>query len=141
MEEKGNDIFVRGVKYETLNRNRFFVRFPKESNIQEWWVQSVKKDPFIFGLERDGTIVIKFKEIDNWGDYRFVEEMKKFNKLDNRTIIFEDLDKTGCVLAGEEYKNSKAIEIYFTPCDYNENKPKYCTVVFQYEDVSPIIKE
>ena len=129
------DTFLKSPIYESLRRNRFLVRFPEESNIQEWWVQSVRKNPFIFGYDNDNVIVVKFREIDNWGDYRFIKEMKKFNELENRTIIFEDLDKTGVVLNREFYVNCEAINIYFTPCDYKEDEIKYCTVVFKYEEV------
>ena len=35
-------------KLDLLHRNRFLIKFPKEINISEWWIEKIIKHPILF---------------------------------------------------------------------------------------------
>lgn len=39
---------LKKYKLDLLRRNRFLIRFPKEINISEWWIEKVTKHPILF---------------------------------------------------------------------------------------------
>ena len=120
---------------EPLKKNMFLVRFSEGCKFQEWWVQRIEKSPHNFLEPKPQYLTITFREIDKMGDGAFIDECKKFNNLKKRTIVFEDLDKTGRVLCSERYVNCFAREIHFEPCDYDDSSTKHCQVIFDYEQV------
>ena len=130
---KTSEIF----KWDVLRRNRFLVRFPKEINICEWWIEKVTKHPILFDNKISKKISITFRERGDCGDIVFYEEIRKFNNLDkrDRNIVFEDLDVTGYPVNKECFINCKAKEIRFDTCDYNNDKTKKCVVIFEYDDI------
>lgn len=129
---KTSEIF----KWDVLRRNRFLVRFPKEINIFEWWIEKVTKHPILFDDKSPKKISITFREC-GYGDVVIYKEIKQFNNLDksDRNIVFYDLDVTGCAVNKEYFINCKAKEIRFDTCDYKNNKMKTCVVIFEYDDI------
>ena len=130
---KTSEIF----KWDFLRRNRFLVRFPKEINICEWWIDKVTKHPILFDDKTPKKITISFRERSYCGDVVIYKEFKKFNVLDecDRNIVFEDLDATGYPVNREYFINCKVKEIRFDTCDYNNDKTKKCVVIFEYDDI------
>lgn len=128
---------LENYKLDFLRRNRFFIKFPKEINISEWWIEKVTKHPILFDNKSSKKISITFREYDCCGDVVFYKKMRNFNDLDkrNRNIVFEDLDATGYAVNREYFINCKAKEIRFDTCDYKDSKIKTCVVVFEYEDI------
>lgn len=124
-------------KLDFLRRNRFLIKFPKEINISEWWIEKVTKHPILFDNKSSKKISITFREYDYCGDVVFYKKIKQFNNLDkrDRNIVFEDLDTTGYAVNREYFINCKAKEIRFNTCDYKNNKIKTCVVVFEYDDI------
>ena len=124
-------------KWDVLRRNRFLVRFPKEINICEWWIEKVTKHPILFDNKSSKKISITFREYDYCGDVVFYEKIRTFNNLDkrDRNIVFEDLDATGYTVNREYFINCKAKEIRFDTCDCKNDKIKKCVVVFEYDDI------
>lgn len=127
----------KNFEWDFLRRNRFLVRFPKEINIFEWWIEKVTKHPILFDNKTPKKISITFRERGDCGDIVFYEEIRKFNNLDkrDRNIVFEDLDVTGYAVNREYFINCKAKEIRFDTCDYKNNKIKTCVVIFEYDDI------
>lgn len=127
----------KNFKWDFLRRNRFLIRFPKEINIFEWWVEKVTKHPILFDNKTPKKISITFREHGDCGDIVFYEEIRKFNNLDkrDRNIVFEDLDVTGYAVNREYFINCKAKEIRFNTCDYKNDKIKMCVVIFEYDDI------
>ena len=130
---KTSEIF----KWDFLRRNRFLVRFPKEINICEWWIEKIIKHPILFDNKNPQKISITFRERGDCGDVVFYKKIKQFNNLDksDRNIVFEDLDATGYAVNREYFINCKAKEIRFDTCDYNNDKRKKCVVIFEYDDI------
>lgn len=124
-------------KLDLLHRNRFLIRFPKEINISEWWIEKVTKHPILFDNKSSKKISITFREYDCCGDAVFYKKIRTFNNLDkrDRNIVFEDLDATGYAVNREYFINCKAKEIRFDTCDYKNDKIKKCVVVFEYDDI------
>ena len=135
------DKVIKENKNESLRKNGFLVRFPKDCKFQGWWVQGIEKSPYVLSQPKCGCLTITFKEIDNMGDGAFIKECENFNELNNRTIIFEDLDVNGVSVCGERYIDCLVTEIHFEPCDYSEDEKKYCKVIFYFEKVFPTIKD
>lgn len=127
----------KNFKWDYLRRNRFLIRFPKEINIFEWWIEKVTKHPILFDNKISKKISITFRERGDCGDIVFYEEIRKFNNLDkrDRNIVFEDLDVTGYAVNREYFINCKAKEIRFDTCDYKNDKIKTCVVIFEYDDI------
>lgn len=127
----------KNFKWNYLRRNRFLIRFPKEINIFEWWIEKVTKHPILFDNKISKKISITFRERGDCGDIVFYEEIRKFNNLDkrDRNIVFEDLDVTGYAVNREYFINCKAKEIRFDTCDYKNDKIKTCVVIFEYDDI------
>jgi hypothetical protein len=127
----------KNFKWDYLRRNRFLIRFPKEINIFEWWIEKVTKHPILFDNKTSKKISITFRERGDCGDIVFYEEIRKFNNLDkrDRNIVFEDLDVTGYAVNREYFINCKAKEIRFDTCDYKNDKIKTCVVIFEYDDI------
>lgn len=127
----------KNFKWDFLRRNRFLIRFPKEINIFEWWIEKVTKHPILFDNKTPKKISITFRERGDCGDIVFYEEIRKFNNLDkrDRNIVFEDLDVTGYAVNREYFINCKAKEIRFNTCDYKNDKIKTCVVIFEYDDI------
>ena len=128
---------LKKYKLDLLRRNRFLIRFPKEINISEWWIEKVTKHPILFDNKSSKKISITFREYDCCGDAVFYEKIRKFNNLDkcDRNIVFEDLNATGYAVNREYFINCKAKEIRFDTCDYKNDKIKKCVVVFEYDDI------
>lgn len=126
----------KNFKWDFLRRNRFLIRFPKEINICEWWIEKVTKHPILFEDKSSNKITITFREC-GYGDVVIYKEIRKFNNLDkrDRNIVFEDLDVTGYPVNKECFINCKAKEIRFDTCDYNNDKTKKCVVIFEYDDI------
>ena len=126
----------KNFKWDYLRRNRFLIRFPKEINISEWWIEKVTKHPILFDDKSPKKITITFREC-GYGDVVIYKEIKQFNNLDksDRNIVFYDLDVTGCAVNKECFINCKAKEIRFDTCDYKNNKMKTCVVIFEYDDI------
>jgi len=124
-------------KWDFLRRNRFLIRFPKEINISEWWIEKVTKHPILFDNKSPKKITITFRERGYCGDVVFYKEIRKFNNLDkhDRNIVFLDLDVIGCAANMEYFINCKAKEIRFDTCDYKNEKIKTCVVIFEYDDI------
>ena len=124
-------------KLDLLHRNRFLIKFPKEINISEWWIEKIIKHPILFDNKSSKKISITFREYDCCGDAVFYKKIRTFNNLDkrDRNIVFEDLDATGYAVNREYFINCKAKEIRFDTCDYKNDKIKKCVVVFEYDDI------
>lgn len=123
---------------EPLYNNRFLIRFPKEFEIDSWFVKNMRKTPKTFFQKSENKLYITIYEYLCYGDLKIIEKCEVFNKLYLPAIIIDDLDKTGCVVNSEKYINCRIDQVDFKPCDYSDYNVKECILTIHYDDAKII---
>ena len=66
-------------KWDVLRRNRFLVRFPKEINICEWWIEKVTKHPILFdnkSSKKNLTKAVSLIYCSSLEEYKYIIHFK-----------------------------------------------------------------
>ena len=117
---------------ENTSANRFIVRC-EELNIAEHQFQSI-----VF-KEDSNTLLITIRDHIIKVTDEMICPIVKYLK-DNVNTLFnlnvEYLDKTGCTLYGETYKNCKINSIEKMPLDYNVDEAHHIQLKVKYDNVS-----
>ena len=130
---------------EPLKKNLFNIKFKSKEKVfgDGWYINSLTKSPIYFDSDVDTNnfkcLTITFMEYGNKGDIAFIEEAKYFNKLDEPSIIYEDVDECGVVICGELYTNCTVKRINFEKCHILNDDIKLCVITFKYDDVIRLV--
>lgn len=114
------------------NLNRFLVTFPKECEINEWWVESFKKPYYDISNEKtkNGPIKVRIRPYfskngkiwkEGMTDEEIWRELRRLNEVMKGPIVFQTLDRTGVAISQTLYFEPRFIGLDFDEYHYSNN--------------------